>query len=452
MTEALEQDKDTDRLQALRDALAEDNLSRAQELINDMYPAEIAVLLESLPGPERITAWELVSPELDGEVLTYVNESVRATLIREMESHELVAATEGLDTDDLADLLAEMPDEVIQQILNTMDAQHRQRLEAVLSYPEDTAGGLMNVDTITVREDITLDVVLRYLRWHGEIPETTDSLMVVDREGKYLGLLSLTDLLTRNPDLSVAEVMIRDVEGITAATPASEVATLFERRDLISAPVVNDDGKLLGRITIDDVVDVIRDEADHSVLSMAGLSEEEDLFAPAIPSARRRAVWLSINLLTAFTAASVVGQFQEVIQHLVALAVLMPIVASMGGIAGNQVLALVIRSLAQGVVVKENTRWLISKEMAVGVLNGLIFAILVGSAAFVWFQNAGIGLVIGGAMIINLLCAALAGVIVPVLLRRFGIDPALAGPVIVTTITDVMGFFSFLGLATLFLI
>jgi magnesium transporter len=452
MTDVIEQDKDTDRLQALRDALQGDHLSRAQELINDMYPAEIAVLLESLPGPERITAWELVSPEMDGEVLTYVNDEVRATLIREMESHELVAATEGLDTDDLADLLAEMPDDVIQQILNTMDAQHRQRLEAVLSYPEDTAGGLMNVDTITVREDITLDVVLRYLRWHGEIPETTDNLMVVDREGKYLGLLSLTDLLTRNPNLSVAEVMIRDVEGIRAATPVNEVATLFEHRDLISAPVVNDDGKLLGRITIDDVVDVIRDEADHSVLSMAGLSEEEDLFAPAVTTIRRRAVWLGINLVTALLASSVIDLFNATIEQLVALAVLMPIVASMGGIAGSQTLTLVIRGMAQGRVGSSNARRLLNKELAVGLLNGALWAIIIAATAMLWFQNSGIGFIIGAAIIINLAAAAVTGATLPHLLRRLGIDPALAGPVILTTVTDVMGFFSFLGLATLFLI
>lgn len=452
MTEAIEQEKDTDRLQALRDALQEDHLSQAQGLINEMHPAEIAVLLESLPGPERITAWELVSPELDGEVLTHVNENVRATLIREMESHELVAATEGLDTDDLADLLAEMPDEVIQHILNTMDAQHRQRLEAVLSYPEDTAGGLMNVDTITVREDITLDVVLRYLRWHGEIPETTDNLMVVDREGKYLGLLSLTDLLTRTPDLSVSEVMIRDVEGINAATPVSEVAHLFERRDLISAPVVNDDGKLLGRITIDDVVDVIRDEADHSVLSMAGLSEEEDLFAPAITTIQRRALWLGINLVTALLASSVIDLFNATIEQLVALAVLMPIVASMGGIAGSQTLTLVIRGMAQGRVGSSNARRLLNKELAVGLLNGALWAVIIAATAMLWFQNSGIGLIIGAAIIINLAAAAATGATLPHVLRRLGMDPALAGPVILTTVTDVVGFFSFLGLATLFLI
>ena len=451
MSDAIEQEKSTDRLQPLREALQEGSLTRVHLLLNEMHPSEIALLLESLPGPERITVWELVNPELDGDVLTHVNDDVRASLIREMDSHELVAATEDLDTDDLADILPDMPDDVIQQILNTMDAQHRQRLEAVLSYPEDTAGGLMNVDTITVREDIDLDVVLRYLRWHGEIPETTDSLMVVDREGHYLGLLSLTDLLTRSPDLSVSEVMIRDVEGINAATPARDVANLFERRDLISAPVVSDDGILLGRITIDDVVDVIREEADHSLLSMAGLSDEEDLFAPAIGTIRRRALWLGINLLTAFLASSVIDLFNASITKLVALAVLMPIVASMGGIAGSQTLTLVIRGMAQGRVGKSNAHRLLMKELAVGLLNGLLWAVVIAAAAMAWFQSEGIGPIIGAAIIINLVAAAMAGATLPHLLRRMGMDPALAGPVILTTVTDVTGYFSFLGLATLFL-
>jgi len=452
MSEVTEQDKASDRLQPLRAALHEGSLTHVHHLLNEMHPAEIALLLESLPGPERITAWELVNPELDGDVLTHVNDDVRATLIREMDSHELVAATEGLDADDLADLLPEMPDEVIQQILNTMDAQHRQRLEAVLSYEEDTAGGLMNVDTITVREAINLDVVLRYLRWHGEIPETTDSLLVVGRGGRYLGLLSLTDLLTRSPELSVTEVMIRDVDGINAATPAREVANLFERRDLISAPVVDDEGKLLGRITIDDVVDVIREEADHSMLSMAGLSDEEDLFAPAIATSRRRAIWLGINLFTAFLASWVIGLFEHTIEQLVALAVLMPIVASMGGIAGSQTLTLMIRGMAQGVVSSSNARRLLLKELAVGGLNGLLWALVIAAAAMLWFQNGGLGATIAAAIVINLAAAAITGVTLPHILHKMGIDPALAGPVILTTVTDVIGFFSFLGLATVFLL
>ena len=451
MSEELREDSG-DRLQALTEALQSGTLSKVRRMLNALHAAEIAHLIESLPPSQREFVWELVEPENRGETLVHVGDEVRAGLIDAMEPHELLAAAGTLDTDDLADLIQDLPGTVIGEVLRSMDKADRDRLEQVLFYDEDTAGGLMNVDTVTVRADVTLDVVLRYLRRRGEVPEATDSLIVVNRDEMYRGMLPLTVLLTAELDHTVAEVMDTSREAIPAAMPATDVAKRFQDRDLISAAVVNDDGRLLGRITIDDVVDVIRDEADHSVLSMAGLSEEEDLFASALPSTRRRAVWLSINLVTAFTAASVVGQFQDVIQHLVALAVLMPIVASMGGIAGNQVLALVIRSLSQGRVVKENTPWLISKEMTVGILNGLLFALLVGSIALVWFENIGISLVIGGAMVINLLCAAISGVIVPVLLRRVGIDPALAGPVIVTTITDVMGFFSFLGLAAVFLI
>lgn len=452
MTDATEQDKDADRLQALRDALHEDQLSLAQTLLDDMHPAEIALLLESLPEPERITVWEMVSPELDGEVLTYVNDEVRTTLIREMDAQELVAAIEELDTDDLADILPEMPEEVIQQILTTMDAQHRQRLEAVLSYPEDSAGGLMNVDTITVREDITLDVVLRYLRWHGEIPETTDSLMVVDREGKYLGLLSLTDLLTRNPDLSVAEVMIRDVDGIEAHTHASDVAQLFEMHDLISAPVVDDEGKLLGRITIDDVVDVIREEADHSVLSMAGLRGEEGLFTNIRGSLRNRWAWIAVNLVTALVASRVIGLFEGSIEKIVALAALMPIVAGIGGNSGNQTITMIVRGLALGHVHRGNTRLLFLKELGIAMINGLIWGSILGVITYLLYGSVSLGLVMTGAMTLNLLLAAVMGVLIPLILEKLGRDPAEGSSVLITAITDSGGFFIFLGLATIFLI
>jgi len=452
MTDALEQDKDTDRLQALRDALQEDDLQLAQRLLDDMHPSEIALLLESLPGPERIAAWELVSPELDGEVLTYVNDEVRATLIREMDAQELVAAIEELDTDDLADILPEMPEDVIQQILGSMDAQHRERLETVLSYPEDSAGGLMNVDTITVREDITLDVVLRYLRWHGEIPETTDSLMVVDREGKYLGLLTLTDLLTRNPDLSVAEVMIRDVEGINANTPASDVAQLFELHDLISAPVVDDDGKLLGRITIDDVVDVIREEADQSMLSMAGLRREEGLFTNIRGSLRNRWAWIAVNLVTALIASRVIGLFEGSIEKIVALAALMPIVAGIGGNSGNQTITMIVRGLALGHVHRGNTRLLFLKELGIAMINGLIWGSILGIITYLLYGSVSLGLVMTGAMTLNLLLAAVMGVTIPLVLEKLGRDPAEGSSVLITAITDSGGFFIFLGLATIFLL
>ncbi len=301
-----------------------------------------------------------------------------------------------------------------------------------------------------MRSDVTLDVVLRYLRLRGEIPDLTDALIVVNRFDKFLGMLTLSRLLTSDLNLTVAEVMDREVEPIDANLSASEVARIFERLDLISAPVVDSDRRLLGRITIDDVVDVIRDEADHSLMSMAGLDEEEDMFAPVITSTRRRAVWLGINLLTAFLAAWVIGQFQDVIQKVVALAVLMPIAASMGGIAGTQTLTLIIRGLALGRVGKANSRWLMTKELMVGSLNGLLWAVVVALIAIVWFHDVMIGVFVGAAMIINLICAALAGFGIPLLLRRLGVDPALAGSVILTTVTDVVGYMSFLGLATHF--
>jgi len=452
MVETAEQDKTETRVQAVYETLHEGELSDVSRLVHEMHPAEVASLLEALPVEERGVVWDLIKTELGGEILTHVNENVRATLIRDMEPDEVIAATEHLDPDDLADIIPELPEETIQQLLTTMDEQNRQRLEAVLSYEEDTAGGLMNVDTITVRAGITLDVVLRYLRRLGAIPATTDSLMVVDRAGKYLGLLPITDLLTRDPRLSVAEVMNTEVEGIIADTPAKDVAKLFEYRDLVTAPVVNEEGQLLGRITIDDVVDVIRDEADHSFMSMAGLNEEEDMFAPVVTSTRRRSVWLGVNLLTAFLASWVIGLFDTTIEQLVALAVLMPIVASMGGIAGSQTLTLVIRGMALGQISHSNARKLLAKELTVGLLNGLVWALVIASVATVWFGNEQLGVIIGAAIVVNLLVAALSGATIPLLLRRLGIDPALAGSVVLTTVTDVIGFFVFLGLAALFLV
>jgi magnesium transporter len=321
-----------------------------------------------------------------------------------------------------------------------------------LSYGEDTAGGLLNTDTVTVRANVTLDVVLRYLRMKSNIPVSLDSLIVVNRYDRYLGILPLSVVVSRDPDLTVAEVMDYSVEGIPAQMPAVQVAKLFEDRDLVSAPVIDEHGKLLGRVTIDDVVDVIREEAEHSVLSSVGLTEEEDIFAPVVAAARRRAIWLGTNLITAFLAASVVGQFQATLQKVVALAVLMPIAASMGGNAGNQTLTLVIRGLALGQLGRRNARLLMIKELAVGAINGMMWALIVAMVAILWFKSWKIGAIIAAAMVINLLCAALAGVSIPLIMRRLGIDPALAGPVVLTTVTDVMGFFSFLGLATLVLL
>lgn len=447
-----EQHRTQSRLEILSEALASGAAGKVRRLMHNLHPAEIGDLLESLPLKPRIILWELVDPEDRGEVLLHVNDEVRGGLIREMEPGELVAMTEGLDTDDLADLLADLPGAVIHEVLRAMDLQNRHRLEAVLSYPEDTAGGMMNIDTVTVRADVSLDVVLRYLRLRGNIPDLTDSLMVVSRYDKYLGLLPLTTLLTSDPDKTVAEVMDREVEGIRADLPDAEVAKIFQDRDLISAPVVDDTGKLLGRITIDDVVDVIRDEADHSLMSMAGLDEEDDMFAPVFSTMRRRSLWLALNLVTAFVVSSVVGQFEGTIEKVVALAVLMPVVASMGGIAGSQTLMLMIRGLALGRLSDANTRHLFVKESSVGLLNGAVVALVVAGVTILWFHDVRIGAIVGSAMIINLLAGAVAGVAIPLAQRRMGIDPALAGGVMLTTVTDVVGFMTLLGLGTLFLL
>jgi magnesium transporter len=451
MSEAAEQDQSQERLKAYKLALGED-ITAAREVLNAYHPAEIALLLESLPAQEREAAWELVDPEHDGDVLLYVNEDIRASFISDMETNELVAATENLETDDLADLIQDLPEDVIQQLLISMDEQDRHRLEAVLSYSEDTAGGLMNTDTVTVRPDVTLDVVLRYLRLRGEVPDMTDSLVVVDRDDRFLGVLQITDLLIKMPQLKVAQVMTEDVVALPATMPAAEVATMFEHRDLISAPVIDGNDRLVGRITIDDVVDVIRDQAEHSFMGMAGLTEEEDTFAPVFLSARRRGVWLGVNLITVLIASWVIGLFEHTIEQVVALAVLMPIVASMGGIAGSQALTIVIRGMALGQIGVANARRIVSKELAVGLLNGVLWSLVIAMIAILWFDNVQMGMIIAWAIVINLVAGAVAGATIPLLMRRLGADPALGGTVLLTTVTDVVGFLSFLGLATLFLV
>nr|WP_298724039.1 magnesium transporter [uncultured Steroidobacter sp.] len=449
MTEA--QQHKQSRLAALRSALEQGSLRHGHRLINSLHPAEIASLIESLPPARREIVWEFVDPEIEGDVLIELNEEVRAELIGGMDAEELIAATEGMEVDDLADLIGDLPETLNERVLHSMDAQDRERLNAVMQFEEDSAGRLMNLDAVTVRADVTLEVVLRYLRMRGELPARTDQLFVVNRHDRYRGAVDITRLLTEDPEKTVGEVMDSGVEGILPETPAGEVAKLFEDRDLVSAAVVTSDGTLLGRITIDDVVDVIREEADHSVMSMAGLGEDQDMFAGVVTSARRRAVWLSVNLCTAFLAANVVGLFEATIEKVVALAVLMPIVASMGGIAGSQTLVLIIRGIALGQVEQANARWLLVREISVGLLNGIGVASLVGLAAGIWFEEWTIGVIIFGALMINLTAAALAGVGVPLILKRLGIDPALAGGVVLTTVTDIVGFASLLGLGTLFL-
>ena len=446
------EDKRTLKLETITESLNSGAMLKAKLILNGLHPSEIARLLESSPPRERRIIWEMFNHKNDGEVLLEVGEEVRSSLIESMDDESLLAATKGLDIDDLADLLVELPEKVISEALNGMDYQYRNRLEGVLNYPEDTAGGLMNTDTITIRPDVTLDVVLRYLRLRGEMPDNTDNIIVVDRYNRYIGTLSVTDLLCKEPEQLVSKTMIEDDIVIEAKAPATEVISIFEDRDLISAPVVDEKNLLLGRITIDDVVDEIREESESTILHMAGLTDEEDVFAPVVPSARRRGIWLGINLITALIAAWVISLFQNTIEQVVALAVLMPIVASMGGIAGMQTLTLVIRGIALGNIRKKNSKSLLIKELMVGVLNSLLWSIIIGTIASYWFENYLIGFVIAFAMISNLVFAAVSGVALPIILKKIGIDPALAGGVLLTTITDVLGFFSFLGLGSLILL
>ncbi len=452
MTTSAEHSEDA-RLQRLQEILASGAMREASRLLQSLAPAEIAHLLESLPPTEREIIWNLVDEEQDGQILCLVTDEVSAQLIRHMDPQELMAATENLDLDDLADLVQQMPVAITSEVLQSLDDQRRKRLETVLSFPEDTAGGLMNTDTVTVRPEVTLDVVLRYLRRLGDsVPRDTDKLFVVNRDDGYLGVLQLASLVTRDPEDIVAEAMSLDMQPIRADLPDTEVARRFEAHDILSAPVIDDGGRLLGRITVDDVLDVVREQGEHQFMGHAGLSEEEDMFAPVLSSTRRRALWLGVNLATAFLASWVIGQFEETLSKVVALAVLMPIVASMGGIAGSQTLTLAIRGIALGQLSSGNARALLLKELAVGTLNSLIWAAVVALIAGVWFNSSEIAILIAVALTINLVFAAIAGSLLPLLLQRVGIDPALAGSVLLTTVTDVVGFLSFLGLATVFLI
>ncbi|PCI20837.1 MAG: magnesium transporter [Piscirickettsiaceae bacterium] len=441
-----------EHLRQLSKSLESGALSRVKQQINDLHSAEIASLLESLPLKNRLIVWKLIDPDLTGDILVEVNDEVRLGLIEQTDDQDLITAAGSLETDDLADIFDDLPDVVLHQVVRSMSNQDRRRLQSVMSYDEDSAGGLMNPDMISIRPNVNLDVVLRYLRQRGELPANTDKLFVVNKNNRFIGALNISDLLTQSSKKSVADVMFTEEKALSPTLSDNDVALFFEDYNLVSAAVVDENDRLIGRITIDDVVDVIRDEADRSILSIAGLDEDDDMFAPVVRSAKRRAVWLGINLFTAFLAAWVIGLFSATIEQIVALAVLMPIVASMGGIAGSQTLMLVIRGIALNQIGKTNARWLLWKELAVGALNGILWATVVALITGLWFQSVPLGLLIAAAMIINLIAAALAGATIPILLKRINIDPALAGGVVLTTITDVIGFVSFLGLATIFLI
>lgn len=438
------------RLLELNKALESGTYNQMRSMLNGLHAPDSAHLLGSSPPKVRNILWNLFDAEHQSDILQHLNEDVLTDLLVAKDTEALLSVLENIDSDDLTDILQQLPDTVTQQVVSAMDAQNRARVENLLSYPEDTAAGLMNTDTISVRPRFTLDVVLRYLRRHTELPDATDNIIVVNRLDEYVGLLPITKLLVSDPSMTVREVMDTEIDPIPADLTDQEVANLFERYDLVSAPVVDANGKLLGRITIDDVVDVIRESADHSLLGMAGLDEDDDTFAPIFKTTRRRAFWLGANLITAFIASAVINIFEETIVKVVALAVLMPIVASMGGVAGSQTLILVIRSMALGQFGEANSRWFFNRELAVGALNGLFWAAVVAIVTSMVFQDLTLGFIIAMAMVINLITAAVAGVSLPMMLKSLGIDPAIAGTVILTTITDVVGFMSFLGLATIY--
>ena len=437
-------------LQNLMTALEASNHEEAKDQLKDLHPGEIALLLEAIKPKDRTVIWPGIEASIQGEVLKEVNEDVQSQLIDEMSVDALVKATENLDTDDLADIVPNLPESAVHSLLLTLDYKHREHLNKVLEYPEDSAGGLMNTDFITVRPDVTISAVIRYLRLLKEMPVDTDQVFVVDRNFTYLGSLLISTLLTEEPEQVIMSLINSDFsKPIHADTDEAEVALLFEQRNLISAPVIDENNQLVGRITIDDVVDVIRDQAEHSVMSMVGLDEDEDVFAPIIQSTMRRSIWLGVNLVTAFIAVYFIGLFEATLQQKIALAILMPVVASMGGIAGTQTLIIVTRGIATGRVTTANIKSLINKEVAVSGLNGIIWSIVIALVTYYWFSDVVLSVVIGLAIIVNLVVAAFSGAFLPLLLTKLKIDPALAGGVILTTITDVIGFVAFLGLAAL---
>ncbi|MCH7816816.1 MAG: magnesium transporter [Proteobacteria bacterium] len=439
-----------DRVAELSQAIDSGSLYQVRQMIKTLPTAGIAHLLESSPPKTRSVLWQLIDKDAEGEVIQYLNEDLQHDILSELNAEQVVALTEGLETDDLADILQQLPQQVTRQVLQAMGQQDRQRVESILSYDEDTAGGMMNTDTITVRPRHTLELVLRYLRRHDSIPEMTDNLHVVNRGDEFLGILPLRKVLVSDPSTSVREVMREDIDAIPVDMEATQVAQLFELHDWVSAPVVDHEGKLVGRITIDDVVDVIRDSTEHSLMSMAGLDEEDDTFAPVLKTARRRAVWLGVNLMTAVLASLVIYLFQDTLDQVVYLAVLMPIVANMGGVAGTQTLTLVIRSLALGQITPANSRWFLARELGVAGLNGLLWACVIAIIVFLWYRDLQLSYIIAAAMMINLFTAALAGAYLPLFLNRIDVDPALAGSVALTTVTDLIGFSAFLGLAYMF--
>jgi magnesium transporter len=451
MPKTFEAKSSNSQLHTINEALASGQTNLAKEMLQQLKPCDVALLLESSRSRNRLNIWQLIQPDLYSDVLEELPDDVRNGIIRKMLPEKVADALEEMDTDNLVDTLRGLPQEVAQDLLAAMDEQDRSRAELGLSYGEETAGFIMNTDAITLRPGINVDVILRYLRLKGDIPEHTDTLYVVDRNDKLMGGVALTRLITAAADTPI-ESLIKNSEAIPADMMDNEVASLFERYNWLSAPVVDQNNQLLGRITIDDVVDIIREDAEHSMMSMAGLDDEEDTFAPVVKSTQRRSVWLGVNLLTALMAAAVSDLFEATLSQLAVLAILNTIVPSRGGVAGNQTLTLVIRGMALGHVNSANARWLISKELGIGFLNGVIWSVLIASVIAIWKQDLMLGAVIAFAMMINMVAAGLAGASLPIIMKKLKIDPALAGSVILTTITDVVGIFAFLGSATWLLI
>jgi magnesium transporter len=436
----------------IKNLVQKQNLSALGKLLNSLHSADVAFILESLPLDDRLIVWDLVRADRDGEILLEVSDSVRQTLIADMDSTELLAAAEQLDTDEIADIAADLPEDVLQDLLQSLDSNNRERLESALSYPEDQVGALMDFDIVTIRDDISLEVALRYLRKIKKLPELTDKLFVVNRSQKILGVLSLKKIVVNEPELMVKDVMAQDAVLFKDSDDATEAAKAFERYDLVTAPVVNDQNKLVGRITVDAVMDYIREETDSSALSMVGLREGEDIFSSIWKSVRNRWAWLAINLITALIASRVIGVFEGSIEKVVALAALMPIVAGVGGNSGNQTTTMIVRAIAFGQVSVSHLRQLLFKEIGVAILNGILWGGVLGFIAFYLYGNSSLALVMTTAMTLNLILAAIMGVMIPFTLSKSGRDPAVGSSVLITAMTDSGGFFIFLGLATLILI
>jgi len=436
----------------IKNLVQKQNLSSLGKLLNSLHSADVAFILESLPLDDRLIVWDLVRADRDGEILLEVSDSVRQTLIADMDSTELLAAAERLDTDEIADIAADLPEDVLQDLLQSLDSNNRERLESALSYPEDQVGALMDFDIVTIRDDISLEVALRYLRKIKKLPELTDKLFVVNRSQKILGVLSLKKIVVNEPELMVKDVMAQDAVLFKDADDAAEAAKAFERYDLVTAPVVNDQNKLVGRITVDAVMDYILEETDNNALSMVGLREGEDIFSSIWKSVRNRWAWLAINLITALIASRVIGVFEGSIEKVVALAALMPIVAGVGGNSGNQTTTMIVRAIALGQVSVSHLRQLLFKEIGVAILNGILWGGVLGFIAFYLYGNSSLAIVMTTAMTLNLILAAIMGVMIPFTLSKSGRDPAVGSSVLITAMTDSGGFFIFLGLATLILI